>query len=54
MRSYFRLLTGGIAYSPEYAYEMASSNVRFGRGSTNEIGEDVTALGFRGKLASII
>jgi hydroxyacid-oxoacid transhydrogenase len=40
-----RAFSGGAIFSPEYAFEMASSSVRFGRGVTKEIGQDMIAMG---------
>lgn len=31
--------------TPEYAFEMAASSIRFGRGATKEIGEDLRGMG---------
>lgn len=38
---------------PEYAFEMASSSVRFGRGVTKEIGYDILSLGVRDKVCVV-
>jgi hydroxyacid-oxoacid transhydrogenase len=34
-----------LSSSPEYAFEMAASSIRFGRGSTKEIGYDLLGMG---------
>ena len=41
-RQYLRYLRSysSLSSSPEYAFEMAASSIRFGRGSTKEIGYD--------------
>jgi len=39
--------------SPEYAFEMSSSLIRFGRGVTKEIGADVVNMGFRDKICVV-
>lgn len=41
---FFSILT------PEYAFEMSSSTLRFGRGVTKEIGIDVVNMGFRDNI----
>jgi hydroxyacid-oxoacid transhydrogenase len=38
---------------PEYAFEMASSSVRFGRGVTKEIGHDLVAMGLTSKVCVV-
>ncbi len=40
-------------FDPEYAFEMASSSVRFGRGVTKEIGYDIQSLGIKDKVCVI-
>ena len=40
-----RAFSGGAIFTPDYAFEMASSSVRFGRGATKEIGQDLIAMG---------
>jgi hydroxyacid-oxoacid transhydrogenase len=46
--------SGSGIYEPEYAFEMASSSIRFGRGSTKEIGYDVSQfLGIKDKVCVV-
>lgn len=48
-----RLLSGGAIFSPEYAFEMASSSVRFGRGVTKEIGQDLVSMGLTKRVCVV-
>ena len=34
----------------EYAFEMASSNIRFGRGATKEVGQDLVGMGITDRV----
>ena len=43
MKMAMRKFSSGI--SPEYAFEMAASSIRFGRGATKEIGYDLIGMG---------
>jgi len=38
-------LYSSLSSNPEYAFEMAASSIRFGRGSTKEIGFDLLGMG---------
>jgi hydroxyacid-oxoacid transhydrogenase len=43
--------SGSAIFDPEYAFEMSSSSVRFGRGVTKEVGFDVAhSLGIKDKV----
>ena len=46
-------LTGSSIISPEYAFEMAASNIRFGRGVTKEIGQDLVSMGLTRKVCVV-
>lgn len=48
-----RLFSSGAIFSPEYAYEMAASSVRFGRGATKEIGQDLVSMGLTKKVCVV-
>lgn len=47
-----RFLSSAIP-DPEYAFEMASSSVRFGRGVTKEVGYDLQGMGIRDKVCVV-
>ena len=38
---------------PEYAFEMATSSVRFGRGASKEVGQDLLTMGLTKKVCVI-